>query len=135
MDPHRVAEPSRSLQLGPGFIALSGRNRIAPDRDRTDPTRAARPVRHRLTAAPNGDRHRLDLAVGMMNGPFSSNLHLTTMDGERHLGVVIQAEMAGRRPVLGVRHANGTFATRSPSILGTVSCGRSANRMEDLDEV
>jgi hypothetical protein len=71
----------------------------------------------------------------MMNGPFSSNLHLTIIDGEWHLGVVIPAEMAGRRSVLGVRHANGTFATCSPSILGTVSCGLSANRMEDVDEV
>jgi hypothetical protein len=41
----------------------------------------------------------------MMNRRFSSNLHLTTIDGERQLSMDVQTDVAGRRSVLCDRHA------------------------------
>jgi hypothetical protein len=66
--------------------------------------------------------------------PFFFKSVLDYDRGGRHPGVVIQAGKAGCVPVLRVRHMNGPFATCSPSILGAVSYGLSANRIEDVDE-
>jgi hypothetical protein len=51
-------------------------------------------------------RARLTIrTIEPMNAPFSSSLHLITMGKKRHSGLVVQAEVAGRRCGVGVRHA------------------------------